>query len=449
MWLNLPLAGVPIARSLEARADAGLDAPLLVVLYTSGGWDPLLITDPKAGFRNPLKNSPIPKAGGITYWGNTKNDVDPDLGNPNNWKFQNDFFQRRYNQMVVFNGVDFGTNIHGVGARFANTGRIPEGGPSIAAQYAAAIGPNRPISMVGFPGAYNDTGGLIGCTPLDENSRDRISLVLNPTRLSTGNRNSIVSDGVRDKINAALVQRLQGLQAAKKIDSIKSSIQNLLTAVQGKSAMTAFSSAIAAYPDAPYYGSYGDPNAPYNVPSLSMRAAQLGLAAFQTGITTSMVLSVGSFDTHDSNDNMQRVSLMKLWATTNYFLDLANGIDPVTGAKGSNPQLPVIILVTSDFGRAPQYSGSRGDGTDHWPIGSLMTLYSDAVAPKYRIGNGSSTGGLTFGASSSDFSTGLYNGTRYQPSDIIKLLRLKAGIDSSPALAQYPIVCNNVLGSLA
>jgi uncharacterized protein (DUF1501 family) len=212
--------------------------------------------------------------------------------------------------------------------------------------------------------------------------------------------------------------------------------------------MAAFSAAISSFPDPTNYA-YGDVNAVYNVPIASVRAVQLGLAAFKTGVTSAFSMAMGNFDSHEGNDNGQRTVLMRQWATLNYLLDSANGIDPVSGARNSNPQLPVVILVASDFGRTPEYTGSRNDGTDHWSIGSAMVLYSDAVAAKYRIGGGATTGGLTIGTSSADYKTGSYNGTRFQPSDVIKLIRLKLGIDTSPAIAQYPIICNNVLGSLA
>jgi uncharacterized protein (DUF1501 family) len=94
----------------------------------------------------------------------------------------------------------------------------------------------------------------------------------------------------------------------------------------------------------------------------ALQLAQMALYGFLTGTTTSASISYGAFDTHDNNDQNQRIYLGHLFVLIDYIL---------TEAKTLGVSDSLYVIVGSDFGRTNRYSGS---GKDHWNVTSLMAF---------------------------------------------------------------------------
>ncbi|MGZ6371585.1 MAG: DUF1501 domain-containing protein, partial [Bdellovibrionota bacterium] len=344
----------------------------------------------------------IGRAGNLSYLTGTAASGD--------WTFQDAFFQKNYQNLLVINGIDTATNNHTVGERYCASGRSADGTPTFAAQIAAACAPNRPMSYVAFSG-YTETAQIISATHAD--NRDLLKILANPNVDSSGSR-PIINTSVRSLIKAAMTSRLNRLAASQNLVSPLNSMNKLSAGQAGqddlaKLNLQAFDSTVP----------FGD-------------LIETGLSAYQAGVASSMTISIANFDSHGNNDPNQNASLKQLYTSINYIIDTAD-------KRG----IPVIIVVTSDFGRAPNFVG---DGTDHWSVTSMMTLCSAAVPSAYRIaGNrvmGSTTANLAaipVNAADPTKQDTSSSGVILTPGHIFKYLRVKAGIDASPVIAAFPI----------
>ena len=159
----------------------------------------------------------------------------------------------------------------------------------------------------------------------------------------------------------------------------------------------------------------------------------IGLKSYQQGLATSMSLECGGFDTHSDNDTEQPLRLASLYNYADYILTQANAMG-----------LPVVLVMGSDFWRTPAYTGT---GTDHWPVTSMIVITSNAVGGAYDIPGNRVIGASTDGVAAlqamkvnPNNPTQLdANGKYMTPADVIMYLRKKAQIDTSPAIANYPV----------
>jgi hypothetical protein len=158
------LAGLAVIPS-SSIADPGISGkPPLPAAYegafwifvnAGGGWDPTLLCDPK-GRVNEEQVDPVNmyfvdeilSAGAINYAPIGYNDV---------------FFQKYYQDLLIINGIDMQTNGHDSGSRNTWSGKLNEGFPSLAALIAANFGPELPMSYLSF-GGYDATAGLVART---------------------------------------------------------------------------------------------------------------------------------------------------------------------------------------------------------------------------------------------------------------------------------------------
>ena len=92
---------------------------------------------------------------------------------------------------------------------------------------------------------------------------------------------------------------------------------------------------------------------------------RVALSAFRAGLTASVAMEVGGFDSHSSNEGDQRTALGNLFTLLTAIMDLTEAAN-----------VPCVVLATSDFGRTPHYTGA---GTDHHPVSSALVLQSAAA----------------------------------------------------------------------
>src|SRR5262249_46517883 len=110
-----------------------------VTLQADGGHDQALFCDPKPAVRRVTgTDAEVRTAGNIPYAGFS------DLGKTT----AEGFFGKYYNRMLVFNGIDTGTNNHAVGSMYCATGSSNTGYPCFAASVAAVYGSEQPLGFL-------------------------------------------------------------------------------------------------------------------------------------------------------------------------------------------------------------------------------------------------------------------------------------------------------------
>jgi hypothetical protein len=93
------------------------------------------------------------------------------------------------------------------------------------------------------------------------------------------------------------------------------------------------------------------------------RQIQVALAAYQAGLSVSVSVSMGGFDTHGNHDANHLPRL----------IDFVNGASfAMQEAERMGIADKVAVVMGSDFGRTPGYN--NGNGKDHWPISSMMMM---------------------------------------------------------------------------
>jgi len=93
------------------------------------------------------------------------------------------------------------------------------------------------------------------------------------------------------------------------------------------------------------------------------RQVQVALAAYSAGLSVSVSVSRGGFDTHGNHDQNHLPNL----------IDFVNAAEfAMQEAERMGIADKVAVVMGSDFGRTPGYNG--GNGKDHWPISSMMMM---------------------------------------------------------------------------
>ena len=93
------------------------------------------------------------------------------------------------------------------------------------------------------------------------------------------------------------------------------------------------------------------------------RQAEIALASFKAGVGVSANLSIGQFDSHANNDRDQMKLIPELLEGIAYLLHRAEELQI---------REKLVVIAQSEMGRTPNYN--KGDGKDHWSIGSAMFL---------------------------------------------------------------------------
>jgi uncharacterized protein (DUF1501 family) len=157
-----------------------------------------------------------------------------------------------------------------------------------------------------------------------------------------------------------------------------------------------------------------------------LRQAQIALAAYKSGLCVSCDLVSWGFDTHANHDVDQGTAMRRL----------QNGIEFLWAeAERQGIAHKLKVLVSSDFGRTPEYND--GQGKDHWPIGSAVFMQKNARWANRVIGSTSAAHAalaidpLRFQANA--------GGIVLQPKDIQQSMRKLAGIDQHPLSLQFPL----------
>ena len=331
-------SGLRIMQASAQGGAAGYTGTYWIFLHAAGGWDPTHLCDPK-GRANENENDPMNRyltsdirtAGNINYAPIDGLDA---------------FFTRNSSQLLVLNGVDTTTNGHDQGTRGTWSGRTAEGHPSIGALVAASSGANLPMPYIGY-GGYLETQGITNAVPLGDGGLLRN--LAHPAQINPqdSEENFFGHDGVVSAIQTAQDARLLRLQVKNGLPRVSSKQNQLYLAKLGQQDLRRVTDALP--------NEFAD--------NQRHRQVQVALAAYQAGLSASVSIAMGGFDTHGNHDGNHIPNLVE-------FVNIADFA--IQEAERLGIANKVAIVMGSDFGRTPGYNS--GNGKDHWPVTSMMMM---------------------------------------------------------------------------
>jgi len=372
-----------------------------------GGWDQALFCDPKPSVRLSASAAEreVRRAGNIPYL------AFADLGGA----ADRGFFARNHARLLVLNGVDTATNNHQTGQTYSSSGASVPEYPCWGAQVAAVYGCGRPMPFISF-GGYDRAGGMLAPARVPLQSARLMRHLGNPS-IDIDGRPFLQTSTVT-LVEAAHRRRLQRLRERLRLPGPREAIDALLDArqTQGRLAALTF------------------PGYDASVPTQAQEF-RVALSAFQAGLTASVAMEVGGFDSHASNEGDQRTALGNLFTLLSAIMDLTDAAN-----------VPCVVLATSDFGRTPHYTGA---GTDHHPVSSALVLQSAAArAMNLGLPTDRVIGATTDGAADRALRPVRIHPDTFAPDDtgivitpghVMRALRRAARVATAPRLASFPI----------
>ena len=364
---------------LPKSVRANTTSPLWIHLHAGGGWDPTMLCDPYPEVNNldfAVQQTTATHTGQtIAYAGLGGNDTS--FYKNTGYGFGT-FFETYKNQMLVFNGVNPQTAGHFSGARFAASGKLDAGYPSIFALAAALGGPDKAMAyIVGANGSYSVTGGHVPETRLSNNRF--LDDAINPNSLFH-NTQTMYRDDEYALLNAAKAARLQRLIAQEANLERQKTMARFADARAGTPMLQNVAGALDE-------GSLFDRPGNNNNNGLAQNIFDDGLRAligYELGLTTAASLNASVFDTHGDHDTLHPNGLQNVLMAIDWLMQ-----------EAQLRAIPMMIVVTSEFGRTASYNVA--DGKDHWPNTSWLLLQTNDL----QLFNA----GRTIGASAFDPAT--------------------------------------------
>lgn len=346
---GLCVGGIPLLGRAFGDAESTGTAPIgniadtmfSVTVQATGGWDPTLLCDPKAELNQSYGEAEIGSAGNVRYA--------PIPGAA-------EFFDAHYQRMLVINGVDVQTNSHDAGRRHMVSGRLGEGYPTLAALSAGFSAPELPMSFLSF-GGYDITSGLVAATR--DFSSNRLAELAHPDRINGTQPDGPTyhSEKAQAMIRLARQARSEKILGEQRLPRYTNSMDSLMTARLGADELQRLEEVLP------------EPDADAN-----RRRIQLLVAARKAEICVAGNLSRGGFDTHDSHDANHIPRMTSLIGDVGFLWEEAE-------RQGVADKL--LVIMTSDFGRTPNYNADNGK--DHWSVSSMI-LMGEAVPGNRVVG---------------------------------------------------------------
>ena len=323
-----------------------------------------------------------------------------------------DFFKKHGDDLLVLNGLDYSVNNHSPCARYMATGKLDSlAYPTFAALVAACKGSEVPLAFLTF-GNYSATGNIVPMA--------RVPYLNSLTRLANadgvhGNaRSPYHDDFVTDRIERALEEQMQARVSEVRLPRVERS-QSMLYAAQVNSK--------ALQRVTPYI--------PKSSPKERLsQQADIALASFKAGVCVSANLSIGQFDSHANNDPDQMKLIPEFLAGIDYL---------VTKSDELKIRDKLFVIIQSEMGRTPNYN--KGNGKDHWSIGSIMFMGPDIQGN--RVIGATDEKQFLVPVNPKSLSTDEENGIRVRPEHIHASLRQFAGVENHPFSKQFPLQVPN------
>lgn len=398
-----PLGLSTLTSANEGKADLPeYDGPYYVVFNAAGGWDTTYLMDPKGVHQI----NRLYEEGEILTEGNLR--FAPNAAHIEQGMSNEDFFKRYGKELLVFNGLDYSVNNHSPCSRYMATGKLDSlAYPTFAALVAACQAPEVPLAFLTF-GNYSATGNLVPMARVPYlTSLNRLA---NADGVQGSSRHSYHEDFVSDRIEQALAARMKARNATPRLPRMERS-ENMLYAAQLNSK--------ALERITPYI--------PKSTPKERLsRQADIALASFKAGVCVSANHSIGQFDSHSNNDADQMKLIPEFLAGVDYVL---------TKAEELRIREKLVVIVQSEMGRTPTYN--KGNGKDHWSIGSIMFLGPGIKGN--RVVGATDEKQFLIPIDSHSLVTDAEKGIRVRPEHIHLSLREFAGIDKHAFSEKFPL----------
>lgn len=331
--------GWPSFSRAQSKEPAPYEGPYYLVVNASGGWDTTYLMDPKGVNEiNRLYQEGDILTHGKHQFAPTAKDIEAGMSNE-------DFFKRYGSELLVLNGLDYSVNNHSPCSRYMATGKLDSlEYPTFAALAAACNGPDCPLAFLTF-GNYSATGNLVPMARVPY--LPTLKLIANSDNVNGAPQHPYHDDFVNDRIEQALKGQTDARISEARLPRVERA-QSMLYAAQVNS--KALQRVTPHIPDKVPKGRLNQP-------------VEIALASFKAGVCVSANLSMGQFDSHANNDPDQ----MKL------IPEFLEGIDyALKRAEEMKIRDKLVVVIQSEMGRTPNYN--KGNGKDHWSIGSIMFL---------------------------------------------------------------------------
>lgn len=399
----LPVASAQRACAAEAAAGPPpYEGPYYVVFNASGGWDTTYLMDPKGvnEINRLYKDGDILSAGNHRF-APTAAHLEAGLSNE-------DFFKKYGPELLVLNGLDYSVNNHSPCSRYMATGKLDSlAYPTFAALVAGCRGAAAPLAFLTF-GQYSATGNLVPMARVPY--LHSLNQLANADAVQGVARHPYHDDFVIDRIEKTLKEQMQSRTGQPRLPRAERA-QSMLYAAQANSkALTRVTPFVPQEPSKSRLG----------------RQADIALAAFKAGVGVSANLSIGQFDSHANNDRDQMKLIPELLAGVDYLL---------TRAEELQIRDRLVVVLQSEMGRTPTYN--KGNGKDHWSIGSMMFL--GAGIRGNRVVGETDEGQFLTPVNPKTLASDKEHGIRIRPEHIHLALRRLAGIDAHEFAARFPL----------
>jgi hypothetical protein len=319
-----------------------------------------------------------------------------------------EFYGEFGGELLTFNGLDYSVNNHSPGARYMATGKLDSMAyPTFAALVAACKGPTCPLSFLTF-GNYSATGNLVAMSRVPY--LPSLRKIANADHIDGNLRSPYHDDFALARIEQALAEQREA-RAAGPLPPRRERAESMLYAAQVNSKAMARVT----------------PHIPKDVPKERLaQQAEIALASFKAGVCVSANLTIGQFDSHANNDPDQMKLIPELLAGIAYVIRRAEAL---------KIRDKLVVVMQSEMGRTPTYN--KGNGKDHWSIGSVMFLGPNIKGNRV-VG---ATDERQFGVGLDPRSLALdkEKGIKVRPEHIHEALRQYAGIADHELAKKFPL----------
>jgi hypothetical protein len=402
LGLTVPLRLPRTARAGEKQDLPPYEGPYYVVFNAAGGWDTTYLMDPKGvGGINRLYQE-----GDILTHGNHR--FAPTAQHKQGGMSNEDFYAEFGDELLVLNGLDYSVNNHSPCSRYMATGKLDSlAYPTFAALVAACQGPACPLSFLTF-GNYSATGNLVAMSRIPY--LPSLKRIANADAIDGNERAPYHDDFALARIERALGEQ-RAERSAQRLLPRQERAENMLYAAQVNS------KALARV----------TPHIPTAIPKQRLaQQAEIALASFKAGVCVSANLSIGQFDSHANNDADQMKLIPEFLEGIAYFIHRAEEL---------KIRDKLVVIVQSEMGRTPNYN--RGNGKDHWSIGSIMFLGPGIRGNRVVGATDEKQFAVPFDPQA--LRAGKDSGIRVRPEHVHQGLRQFAGIADHPHSRKFPL----------
>jgi hypothetical protein len=320
-----------------------------------------------------------------------------------------DFYAEFGDELLVMNGIDYSVNNHSPGARYMATGKLDSlAYPTFAALVAACKGPSCPLAYLTF-GNYSNTGNLVAMSRIPY--LPSLQRVANADAIEGNLKSPYHDDFVLSRIERTLKEQTDAALSNVVLPRIERA-ENMLYAAQLNSK--------ALQRVTPFI--------PAKIPKERLsQQAEIALASFKAGVCVSANLTIGQFDSHANNDVDQMKLIPEFLAGIAYLLRRAEEL---------KIREKMVVIVQSEMGRTPSYN--KGNGKDHWSIGSIM--FMGAGIRGNRVIGATDEKQFSIPIQPATLACDAEKGIRVRPEHIHTALREFAGIADHSMSKQFPLV---------